>query len=212
MPEITLIKLIKASCLFHWVYARDTSYDDILTKPFWRNLSQLKPKDVEEILKFLNKWKCRLPYSCKHQLLNSLSRQIPQFVNSLQRSRLESITLSQNTQNIIINAYNILNSVIKPTGTSKVLHLINPELFPMWDQKIAEAYGIKPNQRTGDNYVKFMEKIQNILKKLINKINKNNPQLAIQKIKSSTFQGKYSLLKIIDEYNYMKFTYNILGL
>ena len=211
MLEITLVKLIKASCLFHWVYANDTSYDDILTKPFWKNLTQLKLKDVEEILKFLNKWKCRLPYNCKHQLLSSLSQQIPRFVNSLQGLKLENVNLSQNTQNII-NAYDTLNSVIKPTGTSKVLHLIIPDLFPMWDQKIAEAYGIKPNQRTGENYIKFMEKMQNILKKLINKINKNNPQQAIQKIKNSTFQGKYSLPKILDEYNYMKFTYNILGM
>jgi exonuclease VII large subunit len=214
MVKIKFVSLVKGSCLFHYVYSNDTSYDDILSKTFWSNLSQITISETREILRFLNKWKCRLSNNCAQNLQQSLQQISPQ-MQSFQTQRLENIIL--NSQNIqqITTIYNNLNNVIKPTATSKVMHLINVNLFPMWDQYICEGYGIKSNCRTAQNYINFMQQLQKILNNIVNKIIRQrnvNQQQAIQIIKNSTFQGKYSLVKILDEYNYMKFTYSLLGL
>ena len=44
-------------------------------------------------------------------------------------------------------------------GTSKFLHFINPEVFPIWDSRVALAFGLKSYQgaNTRRNYVRYFE-------------------------------------------------------
>ena len=71
-------------------------------------------------------------------------------------------------------------------AVAKALHLLAPAFCPLWDDKIAKAYSCHYK------YIPFMRKMKNLAELLV-------PEVDVQ----ST--GK-TLLKLIDEYNYAKFT------
>lgn len=78
-----------------------------------------------------------------------------------------------------------------PVAVSKALHLLAPEFFPLWDDKIAKAHGIRYNYRSPvQEYLAFC---------IISK------QIA-DRIKGYKIPTHRSLLKLIDQYNYSKYT------
>jgi hypothetical protein len=81
--------------------------------------------------------------------------------------------------------------VLRPVGTAKVLHLLAPRYFPIWDNKIAKGYGLalnRPGSKT-DRYWSFM-------------------YIRKQQCLMLREEGECSdnLLKSIDEFNYCRFT------
>ncbi|MCA9874223.1 MAG: hypothetical protein KC441_11230 [Anaerolineales bacterium] len=78
-----------------------------------------------------------------------------------------------------------------PVAVAKALHLLAPGFFPLWDDKIARAYGCYYGSRPADKYIVFLHKMKHIAAEL-------QPYIA-------AMPGK-TLLKLIDEYNYAKFT------
>ena len=76
-------------------------------------------------------------------------------------------------------------------AVSKALHLLAPRFFPLWDDKIAKAYGLRYNQRPAkEEYVKFCFM---------------NKELA-EKTMRYPIPTHRTLLKLIDQYNYSKYT------
>lgn len=86
--------------------------------------------------------------------------------------------------------YDILskNDNIKYVGASKIMMLLNDKLFVAWDTKIREEYGFK-NTRDVD-YFNFLKLMQEKFRHLKN------------------VNGKDGFGKDIDEYNYMKHSFN----
>ncbi len=81
-----------------------------------------------------------------------------------------------------------------PVAVTKALHILALDFFPLWDNAIAEAYSCYWYEytRASEKYLCFCKKIIDFYKYLVkNKV-----------------RGKegVSLLKIIDEYNYSKYT------
>ena len=76
-----------------------------------------------------------------------------------------------------------------PVAVAKTLHLLAPGFFPLWDDKIARAYGCYYAGDPVGAYLRFC---------LINQVLAKN----VQKIEESP----KTLLKVIDEYNYAKHT------
>jgi hypothetical protein len=82
-----------------------------------------------------------------------------------------------------------------PVAVAKALHILAPNFFPLWDNAIADAYScywINSNN-AATKYIDFCWKN----KRLVEYIKGQN----IHK------DGNKSWLKLIDEYNYAKFTY-----
>lgn len=53
---------------------------------------------------------------------------------------------------------------------SQTLHLLNPEIFVMWDREIREKYK-KENRRIRDNsegYLEFLKETQNLIRDVLN--------------------------------------------
>jgi len=75
-------------------------------------------------------------------------------------------------------------------AVAKTLHLLAPGFFPLWDKKIAQAYSSDYSRRPAEQYLSFLKMAQDMARKL-------------QGV--SLPPGK-TLLKLIDEYNYAKFT------
>ena len=81
-----------------------------------------------------------------------------------------------------------------PVSVAKALHLLAPKFFPLWDRAIAERYGChRWGERGKDSAKKYVEfcKILHILAKLLRKC--------------ATPKDR-TLIKLIDEYNYARYS------
>lgn len=77
-----------------------------------------------------------------------------------------------------------------PVAVSKALHLLAPSFFPLWDDKIARAYGCYYSAEPGDKYVDFCWITKAIAEVVTAHV--ENP--------------RRTLVKLIDQYNYSRFT------
>jgi len=77
-----------------------------------------------------------------------------------------------------------------PVAVAKALHLLAPGFFPLWDDKIAKKYKCRYAINPGKKYVQFIE------------ISKDMAEQVQGKVQT----GGATVLKLIDEYNYAKFT------
>jgi len=77
-------------------------------------------------------------------------------------------------------------------GVAKALHLLAPDFFPLWDYEIARAYGCAYSSNPAEKYLVFFRKSKEMAEKL---------QFSVD----AKAMGK-TLLKLIDEYNYAKYT------
>lgn len=110
-----------------------------------------------------------------------------------------------------------------PVGTAKALHMLAPGFFSIWDNKIAEKYGVHWSQRgerapqlyvefqhltsqVADNVLKSYEMEWNVSRDIAveHLCKKWYPRVAIAVYPSKRPILK-SLTKMIDEYNYAKF-------
>lgn len=78
-----------------------------------------------------------------------------------------------------------------PVSVSKALHILAPEFFPMWDYKIARAYGYDYYKSPDEKYILFCRTMKIFARKVVGDyIN----------------QSDKTLVKLIDEYNFEKYT------
>jgi len=88
----------------------------------------------------------------------------------------------------------ILESLVlikrSPVSVTKALHLLAHDFFPLWDEKIARAYGCYYDVDPAEKYVSFCKRIKTVA----------------DKIKSYVDPSYKPLIKLIDEYNYSKYT------
>lgn len=83
-----------------------------------------------------------------------------------------------------------------PVSVGKVLHLLCPGFFPLWDDNIAKAYGCKwtSTEHSFDSYWHFM---LISLKQVFDLSNQGDAPLTLRNL---------TVLKLVDEYNYVCFT------
>ena len=77
-----------------------------------------------------------------------------------------------------------------PVSVSKALHLLSPEFFPLWDDKISRAYGCYYNENPAQKYILFCK----------------NTRTIADKVKEYKIRSDRTIIKLIDEYNYSKYT------
>lgn len=77
-----------------------------------------------------------------------------------------------------------------PVAVAKTLHLLAPSFFPIWDDKIARAYRCHYSINPEEQYLKFSR----IAKQQVDQLKKGIPN------------PDKPYLKLLDEYNYSKYT------
>ena len=77
-----------------------------------------------------------------------------------------------------------------PVSVAKALHMLAPRFFPLWDNAIAAAYGYDYSENPAEKYVAFMADMA---------------QLG-DALRHFVPPSDLSLAKVLDEYNYGKFT------
>jgi len=88
-------------------------------------------------------------------------------------------------------------SGIGPTAASEIVHAIIPQLFMMWDENIRNGYA-----GNAIGYLKFLRESQQILKSIIESYGKTPEELC----HDASLKINKTLTKLLDEFNYMKFT------
>ncbi len=122
----------------------------------------------------------------KKKNISDFSKKDAKDIKELFNQFLEALQITTNKQNKMYGRKS-------PVAVAKTLHILAPDFFPLWDKEIAKAYKVNYQNNPADKYIEFMDK----MKKLANKV-KDYDEL-------KKYSDK-SLLKLIDEYNYAKFT------
>ena len=78
-----------------------------------------------------------------------------------------------------------------PVAVAKALHMLAPGFFPLWDYEIARAYGCSYYTNPGQSYLVFCRLMRDMANTVKNYVNSRTDK---------------TLLKLIDEYNYAKYT------
>jgi hypothetical protein len=86
--------------------------------------------------------------------------------------------------------------VRSPVAVAKALHLLAPDFFPLWDEVIATQYGCYYGDDPSGNYICFLKKTKDIAAQLDK----------VEEVRSLVGVTGKTLLKLIDEYNYVAYT------
>ena len=135
-------------------------------------------------------------YRYRPKLLGTLPQDLAKLQTRHERElelfRVRSIEdFEREDRKMVLKVFNSFDRVLGPVGTAKALHLLAPEFFPLWDAKIARAYGLgqpKPG-RNGQRYVRFMELMQG----------------QCQRVGGERAIGR-NPIKALDEFNYCRYT------
>ena len=92
------------------------------------------------------------------------------------------------------------------TGASKMLHIINPHLFVMWDGAIRSGYICKLQKKDWIWYTEFLQEMQKLAKCAIKQVKENESHHSDETMIASLTGCRHSLAKALDEYNYVNFT------
>jgi len=167
---------------------------------FWENPSDL----TDGLAVLLLTWN-RAFYRYGNLDFDRLEKTIRENMPTLTRYRRRDISIfNENDEADIIKLFNKFLDTLQlssgkkkgrksPVSTSKAIHMLAPSFFPLWDNKIAKAYGCNYTKNPTKQYIRFMWIMKDFAKQVKDYIN------------ISRYQNK-TLLKLIDEYNYAKYT------
>lgn len=185
----------------------------------WKNLHSLSPEEIENrVILFLNRWACRLPKDTRLaiRIKDAYQQSIP-FLNALNNETLQDFDLNKRKTveereyangEIALEIFRKFCAIgynFREVAASKVLHMINPCLFIMWDTSICEAYGVKksPSEYVYDFIPLMKLKANEVLQSYMD-AKKCTRQEALNAIVN--FKPGKTLAKLLDEYNYIKYT------
>jgi hypothetical protein len=101
---------------------------------------------------------------------------------------------------------------LTPVGVAKTLHFLAPRFFPIWDTRIARESGCAwPGARSAAScYLRFIAQIKGICESLLDEYaaaNGVDRESAMRAIIDACCSGvsPRSLVKLVDEYAYMRF-------
>jgi hypothetical protein len=199
--------------------AYDYDYDFYRKKLDWLNFGTLTTKVIkEQAFRFLNKWGCRFTAT---DLLASRVKNAYLYhsasISALSSETIQDIDLKSKKE-IYVGDFAVKDLVFQIfTGfcnignrfrwvaTSKLLHMINPNLFVMWDNGIAYGYGLKLNGRSYayDFLPKMKEEVDEAILTYMRE-NASNRSSATSELQIQN--SNRTLAKLIDEFNFEKHT------
>ena len=209
-----LYEAIRLGCELYHAGKIGTGIDDLqLDRRKW-NEPEILEEDVREIKGFLNKFKTRAQAS-ESNILHALKETLPD-LDKLQGKSILNVDLDDDidgvsVEQIIESSFSILancsdtnNRRYESSMASKILHVVNSELFVIWDRAIRSGYGIREEYKDAYKYTDyplFLRRMQKLARYAITQAEEDS-------LASCPISCKHSLAKVLDEYNFMKFTQN----
>lgn len=202
-------------------YPNDPNYFDWLNNGVWGNWRKgsLTEKDVNIIIEFLKNWKMG-------RVLGKIRKKVgnENFISSnieLAEKTSSLFGLSNNYEfnyevlnftelrSLVIELFSDISHLLKSTSASKILHMVNPNLFIMWDEKIRNYWGCEENE---NGYMNFLIRMNLEYRELINNFAKIE-QLSIAEADKNFLQNlnqrierNIPITRWVDIYNWTKFT------
>lgn len=194
----------------YWDGAYFEAYDYLRNYLKNNKLSDIRNEDIERsISKFFKIWMkmMRIKWSDQKIIHNikEIVRLFSRHFDKLKNEKLEEIEFDENIRTTIEKIFNAFRNIevgggrrLGSVGTSKMMHIILPELFPMWDIQIRYSYGY--NNDDAENFIQFMKKMQEEAKELLKSWGKTKEELCNE---FEFHRERRTLPKLIDEYNFV---------
>ena len=179
--------------------------------------------DVKELIKFLNKWKTRVENSDKSA--KALAKQIEisrDDLDSLGQFSIRNVDLetvggpSTPVLHAIENCYGSIRKSghrVGPTATAKILHILHPDLFVMWDNPILLYFRKKSRGKVSDSAAGYCEYLR-IMQQTANHITREFEKaelhpMPLEKYLSTQLQydPEKTMAKYLDEYYWVLITH-----
>jgi hypothetical protein len=155
---------------------------------FYRFGKSPEPLDFEKLEKCIGK-NCAIINSFRGRDLSTLSEKDEQSIRKLFDHFLEATMLVSDK----------IKDKKSPVSVAKALHVLVPTFFPLWDSSIAEIYakasGIKYESKS-EEYIYFCKQIKYIYEHV----------RVYEGLRNDETLSNKNLIKLIDEYNYSKYT------
>lgn len=164
------------------------------------NLNDLTEYDVKRIIDpFLTCWGqmgrvLRQRKGWQGKLAGEI-RKIANVIDKLREKDLSNVNDEElnELEGDVEKCYSAIRKVIGPTSAAKVLHILAPDFFPLWDMAIRKLYGVKRDDWKG--YFGFMQKTRRYWFK------SGDFREVLLRLEKEFGLGK---LRIIDVYNWLE--------
>lgn len=211
MTNMLYEAILVGSRLFHDLEPRAAYYDQYFEDKhteLWKNAEAITPVEVERLILFLNQWASHYENSpAQRQKLLGAIRKISPIIEALDGFTLLTASLSEPAvRRDIACAFDTIASCgsrHEATAASKILHTIRPDLFVMWDSAIKLGYAVAGSAE--DYGQRFLPRIQKLAWRAISEYSQAQDVPASVAVGALTGCG-HTLAKVVDEYNYSKFT------
>ena len=213
------------AAFYMWVISKgDAKYlnlmrDEHFLKNLKRNPNICKDEDVQKkiITEFLNTWGgCRIQKGAAQPIKRKILS-LQSDLKVLDKLKIKDVEFTSTIENAVENCYNRIQRIknLGPTATSKLLHVLVPELFVMWDTEILKYYGRNPKiSDSGKGYCIFLKEMKSMANEI--KVSFREAKLPLAKPKQTPaeylsermkYNHEKTLAKYLDEYNWIKYTY-----
>ena len=196
---------------FYDAYMSDTRAE------LWEHPEALDDYEVGRLIKFLNEWKTRYQTS-RTELLKRMQR-VRGLLTRLHSEDLLNIDFNRDLPNGVTFTVQLIFEALaecrlpatkryESTGTSKILHTVNPRLFVIWDASICGGYAVGREQSKGYDYAfHFLPRVQKLAKRAIAEYVQVHQVSKVEAERALCACG-HTLAKVMDEFNYAKYTRN----
>jgi hypothetical protein len=154
---------------------------------------------TDAVWPFLRSWNWTF-YRFRPELLNSHPLELHDlllwfwhyrvWIDEFRQMTIEAIPKSEEER--VIEMFNEFDAALGPVGAAKVLHVLAPDTFPLWDRSICRGYGVSL-LRAGKNGKRYWRFLRLVARK------------QCLDLRQQGYIGS-GLLKRIDERNYVTFT------
>lgn len=168
-------------------------------------------KKAEDIKRFLKDWNPRVPF--KFEELKVAIEEVKPTLQTISTFSIHNIDLREKINESGLTWHKLITSlfekfapVVKYTNASKVLHVLVPQIFVMWDQDIREAYGCYRNE---EGYYNFHIRMQMELNEIIKSYQEDyecDREEAVKRICQRFYEnGAQPITRLLDIYNHEKY-------
>ena len=210
----------------------DQSYEELMGNKELIEILKTKPglKEIHKVIEFLNRWRCRIKSGNESaKILLSVILENLQLLNILRNYNIEHVDFDKKiygnnfdlkVKDFIILLYSKFRHVhfkFGATATAKILHILIPELFIMWDNDILKNYQ-RRNIGVSDSapgYVNFLISMKSLGAEINNKFKSAELHLSGKGKDPASYLSivmnynpPKTLAKFLDEYNWVTITRN----
>jgi len=210
-------ELLNAHKIFKSIESRWIFYDAYMQSRDSAALLQSGDMPVKEgllLFGFIQSWDTNFQGDLAKFL--RIYKEIFPVLKKIEHKKIEDINLNGEVKDLIVEVFEKVarsSKVAKfeSTDASKILHVLIPNFFVMWDRKIRAGLLGDSNKRYGKDYAcEFLPMMQEEIKQCLNSyINEKGGDYSSASQEISRMSDSYPLTKLIDEYNYVRYTKGI---